>query len=87
MKIYSLLVIGLLFLSGCQIDPSKTYAVYSVVDANGNKYDNLIPINYPDGNQFLSINRKQTYIFHGNYTVISATISGKDVIKNRLEKE
>lgn len=89
MKIYSLMIATLLFLSGCEIDPSKTYTVYSVIDANGNKYDNLIPNNGNGSytNSFLTINRQQTYVFHGNYTVISSTISGKDIINNRLEKE
>jgi hypothetical protein len=82
------MIATLLFLSGCEIDPSKTYTVYSVINANGNKYDNLIPNgNALYSNSFLSINRQQTYVFHGNYTVISSTISGKDIINNRLEKE
>jgi len=90
MKIYSLMIATLLFFSGCcEIDPSKTvYKVYSVIDANGNKYDNLIPNgNGPYSKSFRSINGQQTYVFHGTYTVISSIISGNDIINNRLEKE
>ena len=79
-----LLIFLMIFFCGCEVKPDKTYTVYNVTDSSGKTYYNLnhrfIEHEYYDqqGNK---------YIFHGNYTVISSTISGYDILRLRTEKE
>lgn len=67
----------------CGINPERTYRVYNVADYNGKTYVNL---NHVCCDEYIDQQGKQ-YIFHGNYTVISSTISGYDILRLRTEKE
>lgn len=77
-----LLFILLLF-CGCSINPDKTYRVYIVTDASGKTHNNL---NHIYGNEYRDQQNRE-YRFHGNYTVISSTISGHDLLKLKTERE
>lgn len=68
---------------GCKVNPEQTYKVYNVTDSSGKTYYHL---NHMCGNKYYDQQHRE-YIFHGNYTVISATISGSDILKLRIEKE
>jgi len=78
------LVLFILLFCGCSINPEQTYKVYNVTDSSGKTYYNLdhgfIEHEYYD-------QQGKQYIFHGNYTVISSTISGYDILRLRTEKE
>lgn len=81
---YKLLILLILFFCGCEVRPDKTYRVYNVTDSSGKTYFNLnhhfIEHEYYD-------QQGKQYIFHGNHTVISSTISGYDILRLRTEKE
>jgi hypothetical protein len=77
-----LLILFLLF-TGCGIDPNKTYTVYTVIDSTGKSYHNLIQSTVEEYRDV----QGNSYIFKGNYTVISSTITGHDILKLRAEKE
>lgn len=77
------LVLFILLFSGCSIDPERTYKVYNITDSSGKTYVNL---NHVCCDEYIDQQGKQ-YIFHGNYTVISSTISGYDILRLRTEKE
>lgn len=68
---------------GCEVNPERTYRVYNITDSSGKTYYNL---NHIGVNQYRD-QQHNDYIFHGNYTVISSTISGHDILKLRAEKE
>lgn len=82
MKLKFLILFILLF-CGCGIDPERTYKVYNITDSSGKTYVNL---NHVCCDEYIDQQGKQ-YIFHGNYTVISSTISGYDILRLRTEKE
>lgn len=68
---------------GCKVNPEQTYRVYNITDSSGKTYYNL---NHIYGNTYFDQQHKE-YIFNGNHTVISSTISGYDILKLRTEKE
>lgn len=84
----TLLIICLFFMCGCnhKIEPNETYKLNTIIDSSGNTYSNLRPRFINNTNEFVDIHGK-IYVFHGNYTVISSTISGYDLIKLTREKE
>lgn len=77
------LALFILLFCGCSINPEQTYRVYNVTDSHGTTYVNL---NHVCCDEYIDQQGKQ-YIFHGNYTVISSTISGYDILRLRTEKE
>lgn len=77
------LVLFILLFCGCSINPEQTYKVYNITDSSGKTYVNL---NHVCCDEYIDQQGKQ-YIFHGNYTVISSTISGHEILRLRLEKE
>lgn len=80
---YRLFIFLIIFFCGCGVKPDKTYTVYNVTDSSGKTYHNLnhfIEYEYYD-------QQGKKYIFHGNHTVISSTISGYDILRLRTEKE
>jgi len=77
------LVLFILLFCGCSINPEQTYKVYNITDSSGKTYVNL---NHVCCDEYIDQQGKQ-YIFHGNYTVISSTISGYDILRLRTEKE
>ena len=84
--IVTLFCLIVLPITGCKINSEKIYKVYNVTDSSGKTYYNL---NRPYGtmvNMFYDQQNRQ-YIFYGNFTVISSTISGYDILKLRSEKE
>jgi len=82
MKLKFLALFILLF-CGCGVKPDKTYTVYNVTDSSGKTYHNLT---HSMTNEYYDQQGKK-YIFHGNHTVISSTISGYDILRLRTEKE
>lgn len=77
------LVLFILLFCGCSINPEQTYKVYNITDSSGKTYINL---NHVCCDEYIDQQGKQ-YIFHGNYTVISSTISGYNILRLRTEKE
>lgn len=67
----------------CDIDLNKTYRVYTVIDSTGKSYHNLTIIT---DKQYIDA-QGNVYIFNGNYTAISSTITGHDFLKLKIEKE
>ena len=79
-----LFIFLIIFFCGCEVRPDKTYRVYNVTDSSGKTYYNL---NRSIGEHEYYDQQGKQYIFHGNYTVISSTISGYDILRLRTEKE
>lgn len=79
------LVLFILLFCGCLcgINPEQTYRVYNVTDSSGKTYYNL---NHVCCDEYID-QQGRRYTFHGNYTVISSTISGYDILRLRTEKE
>lgn len=80
---YRLFIFLIIFFCGCEVKPDKIYTVYNVTDSSGKTYYNL---NRGCCDEYVDQQGKK-YIFHGNYTAISSTISGYDILRLRTEKE
>jgi len=85
------LILIFLFLAiGCnfgEIDPNKTYTVYTITDFDGKKYYNLCPDSMHGENSYRDIDGNK-YVFFGNYTRITSQISGLELLRSKKgEKE
>lgn len=83
---YRLFIFLIIFFCGCGVKPDKIYTVYNVTDSSGKTYYNLNRYMPSPEHEYYDQQGK-TYIFHGNHTVISSTISGYDIFRLRTEKE
>ena len=81
-----LFIFLIIFFCGCEVKPDKTYRVYNVTDSSGKTYYNLNRHMYTVEHEYCD-QQGNKYIFHGNHTVISSTISGYDILRLRTEKE
>lgn len=82
-SIVTLFCLIVLPITGCKVNSEKIYKVYNVTDSSGKTYYNLIHA----GDNYYRDGQYNDYFFHGNYTVISSTISGYDLLKLRAKKE
>lgn len=83
---YKFLIFLMLFFCGCEVKLDKTYTVYNVTDSSGKTYYNLNRHTNRIEHEYYDQQGKR-YIFYGNHTVISSTISGYDILRLRSEKE